>query len=178
MPPPLTYLLTYWLWADRQETLPMFRCRLAQTSPCRSQARRGAHPTHAERTPGCTRGTGCPRGRGPAHGCLPARAGGGRSVGNHGSVCTDKGSTSRTNNKTNSLSLSRTKGWQLAGRVVLATDAGAGHGASKPMSPSRSLTQALEKGYAQHQLALDRNRHLKRIEGGTAWWKNAPACSG
>ena len=51
-------------------------------------------------------------------------------------------------------------------------------GRRRPMSPSRSLTQALEKGYSQHQLALDRKRHLKRIESGTARWKNAPACSG
>ena len=77
-------------------------------------------------------------------------------------------------------------------RVVLARDLGcAGHraatcaarstvtaGRRRPMSPSRSLTQALEKGYSQHQLALDRKRHLKHIESGTARWKNAPACSG
>lgn len=34
--------------------------------------------------------------------------------------------------------------------------------------PSRSLTQALEEGYAQHQLVLDRQRRSKRIEGGAA----------
>ena len=70
----------------------------------RSQARRGAHPTHAERTPGCTRGTGCPRGRGPAHGCLPARVRGQRSLG--GKPRDSVHGQRQTNNKTNSLSLS------------------------------------------------------------------------
>ena len=40
---------------------------------------------------------------------------------------------------------------------------------ASPTGPSRSLTQALEEGYAQHQLVLDRQRHSKRIEGEAAW---------
>lgn len=39
-------------------------------------------------------------------------------------------------------------------------------GTASATGPSRSLTQALEEGYAQHQLVLDRQRHSKRIEGG------------
>ena len=40
--------------------------------------------------------------------------------------------------------------------------------AASTTGPSRSLTQALEEGYAQHQLVLDRQRRSKRIEGGVA----------
>ena len=42
-------------------------------------------------------------------------------------------------------------------------------GTASATGPSRSLTQALEEGYAQHQLVLDRQRHSKRIEGEAAW---------